>query len=166
MRGRPRIPIDWDDVDLMLEAECPGTEIACSYGMTADAFYRRFQEHHGENLTTYETSKRKLGEHKLRKAQYIKALSGDNTMLIWLGKQRLNQREPQSNEHQVTPQQVQTLASHTAAIDQAQAAVRQLDSTTEPSAIREALDQIVSPASTESEGELCPAPLSPHQEES
>ncbi len=34
------------------------------------------------------------GNESLRRAQYKLAMSGDRTMLIWLGKQRLGQREP------------------------------------------------------------------------
>jgi hypothetical protein len=48
-------------------------------------------------FTAYSQQKRAKGESDLRLAQHLKALGktkkGDNTLLIWLGKQRLNQKE-------------------------------------------------------------------------
>jgi len=100
--SRPHTPIDWEVVNDMLEAGCPGTEIAPIFSIHPDTFYKRVQEEHGMGFTEYSQAKKCKGEGNLRLAQYLKALGktkkGDNTLLIWLGKQRLNQKENASEE--------------------------------------------------------------------
>jgi hypothetical protein len=94
---RPEIPINWERVDELLEAGCYGTEIAPIFGMHHETFYDRVYKEYGVGFTEYSCAKKAKGESALREAQYNKALGkskkGDNAMLIWLGKQRLNQRE-------------------------------------------------------------------------
>ena len=95
--GRPQKPIDWDRVDELLMAGCMGTEIAPHFNMHYQTFYDRVQLEKGMGFTEYMTEKRSQGEALLREKQYKKALgltdTGDNTLLIWLGKNRLNQKE-------------------------------------------------------------------------
>lgn len=94
---RPQIPIDWEKVDKLLEAGCLGTEIAANFAMHYQTFYDRVVQQYGVSFTEYSQEKRAKGESLLRQVQYDKATGhskkGDNTMLIWLGKQRLNQKE-------------------------------------------------------------------------
>ncbi len=94
---RPQIPIDWAKVDELLEAGCLGTEIAANFAMHYQTFYDRVVQQYGVSFTEYSQEKRAKGESLLRKVQYEKATGqskkGDNTMLVWLGKQRLNQKE-------------------------------------------------------------------------
>lgn len=95
--NRPIIHIDWKVVDSMLEAGCLGTDIAQYFAMHPDTFYARTLKEKGMGFTAYSQQKRAKGESDLRLAQHLKALGktkkGDNTLLIWLGKQRLNQKE-------------------------------------------------------------------------
>lgn len=92
--SRPEKPIDWKRVDEMLEAGCLGTEIAANYDVHPNTFYDRVVQKYGLSFTDYCSEKRFKGESNLREAQYKKAIKKlDNTMLIWLGKQRLGQRE-------------------------------------------------------------------------
>ena len=97
MAGRPGIPIDWDKVDELLIAGCMGTEVAAYFGMAASTFYGRVEEKFDCNFTHYSSEKKSKGESILRAHQYAKALGltdkGDNTLLIWLGKTRLLQKE-------------------------------------------------------------------------
>jgi hypothetical protein len=93
LKTRPKKEIDWDLVDELLEAGCMGTEIAARFDMHQDTFYRRVEDYHGVGFTVYSSQKRCSGDTLLRKAQFDKALTGDNTMLIWLGKNRLKQAE-------------------------------------------------------------------------
>ncbi len=94
---RPPKPIDWNKVDELLLAGCTGTEIASHFDMHPDTFYRRVEEEKSIGYTAYSQQKKQQGESILRAHQYAKALGitkdGDNTLLIWLGKQRLNQCE-------------------------------------------------------------------------
>lgn len=92
--SRPEIPIDWKRVDELLTAGCLGTEVAAYLGMHPDTFYHRVEEKHGMGFSEYFAGKKSNGNALLREAQYTKAMKkSDNTMLIWLGKQRLGQKE-------------------------------------------------------------------------
>lgn len=94
--SRPEIPIDWEKVDHLLKAGCLGTELAATFAMHPDTFYRRVTEKHGMGFTDFMQQRRADGDAAIRARQYEKALGttdvGDNTMLIWLGKNRLGQR--------------------------------------------------------------------------
>jgi hypothetical protein len=91
--GRPYKPIDWKRVDELLEAGCTGGEIAPHFNMHHDTFYERVQTDHGVTFTEYADKKRQKGGSLIREKQYKKALKGDNSMLIWLGKNRLGQKD-------------------------------------------------------------------------
>lgn len=97
---RPSTDVEWKTVDEMLMAGCLGTEVAAYYGIHPDTFYKKVEQQKGMGFTAYLQEKRSKGDALLRTKQYEKALKGDNTLLIWLGKNRLEQREsPQ--EHTV-----------------------------------------------------------------
>ena len=91
--SHPKTKIDWDYVDKLLQAGCKGTEVAANYGIHPDTFYRLCQEQFNMGFSDYLHQKRACGDAVLRLAQYDLAISGDRVMLIWLGKQRLEQRD-------------------------------------------------------------------------
>ena len=95
--GRPAIPLDWDKADQLMLAGCTGIEIASALGINEETFYQRCQDQYGMPFTVYAAKKKAMGASILRFHQYQKALGitkkGDNTLLIWLGKQRLGQKE-------------------------------------------------------------------------
>ncbi len=95
--GRPPKPIDWDEVDEFLEAGAPGTEIASYFNISHDQFYIRIKEKYGISFHEYQAEKRGKGNIPIRKSQYDKAIAGDNMMLIWLGKNRLGQKDNHEN---------------------------------------------------------------------
>lgn len=92
--SRPEKPIDWKKVDHLLMAGCKGTEICPHFDMHPNTFYSKVEEQYKVSFTEYSRIKREQGDSLLRVKQYEKALEKDNTMMIWLGKQRLEQREP------------------------------------------------------------------------
>lgn len=94
---RPVKPLDWKKVDNLLMAGCHGTEIAANFDMHPETFYRKVQEEKKVGFTEYSALKRSQGDSLLRAKQFEKALEKDNTMMIWLGKNRLNQRENTEN---------------------------------------------------------------------
>lgn len=100
--SRPHIPIDWNRVEAMLVAGCMGTEVAAFFAMHPETFYRRVQEEFGIGFTEYLQQKRSIGDSIIREKQYLKAIGlekeGDNTLLIWLGKNRLKQSETPPND--------------------------------------------------------------------
>jgi hypothetical protein len=95
--SRPQKEIDWLKVDALLEAGCMGTEIAPHFDIHPDTLYLRTELEKGMTFTAYSTLKKNKGESILRFTQFQKAIGatdkGDNTLLIWLGKVRLEQRE-------------------------------------------------------------------------
>lgn len=93
---RPKIPIDWNMVDKYLEAGCTGTEIASVIGCHYQTFYDRCELEKGMGFTEYSKLKRAVGDAILRAKQYAYAMTGKNGnlgMLIWLGKNRLGQKD-------------------------------------------------------------------------
>ena len=90
---RPQIPINWDKVDKLLESGCGATEIAGYLGCCRETIYDRCLEEKGIPFTTYSCQKRSSGDSLLREKQMSVALEGNQSMLIWLGKNRLGQRD-------------------------------------------------------------------------
>lgn len=100
--AKPEIPINMKIVDDLLIAGCTGVEVAAHIGCHADTLYKRIENEKGMQFTAYSAEKRLKGESLLRAQQYAKALgltkNGDNMMLIWLGKNRLNQKDNKYEE--------------------------------------------------------------------
>jgi hypothetical protein len=97
--SRPEKPIDWKKVDDLLMAGCFGTEIASHFDMHPNTFYDRVNAQYNMSFTDYSCQKRQKGDSLIRTKQFEKALKGDNVMLVWLGKNRLNQRESAQNDN-------------------------------------------------------------------
>lgn len=95
--SRPFTEIDWKKVDDLLVSGCPGTEIAGQLGIHPDTLYKHVEAKYKTNFSAYLREKRGKGDAMLRSHQFYKALGitekGDNTLLIWLGKCRLKQKE-------------------------------------------------------------------------
>jgi len=91
--SRPEKKINWHDVDAYLEAGCLGSEIAAQFDMHPHTFYDRVVKKYNMTFTDYCSEKRNKGAGLIRKKQFDKALEGDNSMLIWLGKNRLKQSD-------------------------------------------------------------------------
>ncbi len=104
-RGRPKAEINWQYVDSLLEGGCSGVEIASEIGINPNTLYARCVIDNNIEFSVYSQQKSAKGEAKLRMQQYRKALglteAGDNTMLVWLGKNRLNQREHKEDNSQL-----------------------------------------------------------------
>jgi hypothetical protein len=94
---RPQKEIDWKIVDEYLIAGCPGTKIANVLGICADTLYLRCELEKGMTFSAYSQQKRDVGDAILHKAQFDKAIGntekGENNLLMFLGKVRLEQRE-------------------------------------------------------------------------
>lgn len=93
--GRPKSEIDWNRVDDLLQADCSGAGIAATLGIAPCTLYDRCLTDKGISFTSYSQQMNVKGESLLREVQYNKAMSGDNTLLVWLGKVRLKQKEYQ-----------------------------------------------------------------------
>ena len=90
--ARPKkYDIDPVQVEKLAGYGCTNTEIAGVYGCSADLIDKSYSE--------FLTKGRANLKKRLRKAQLDAALSGNSTMLIWLGKQMLGQVDKQEIEH-------------------------------------------------------------------
>ena len=89
--------IDWEKLDDLLISGCMGTEIAGHFGISHQALYVKVKKEKKMSFHDYSASKKAKGDSILRDHQFCKAIGatdkGDNTLLIWLGKTRLGQRE-------------------------------------------------------------------------
>jgi len=98
--SRPEIPIDWDLVDRCLEAGCNGVQIAGTFGMNPETFYDRVFKKYSIGFSQYCAERKQKGEALLMLSQYEKAIGktkkGDTTLLTYLGKVRLKQKEPEN----------------------------------------------------------------------
>ena len=90
--ARPKkYDIDPKQVEKLAGYGCTNTEIAGVYGCSADLIDKSYSE--------FLTKGRANLKKRLRKAQLDSALSGNSTMLIWLGKQMLGQVDKAEIEH-------------------------------------------------------------------
>lgn len=96
--GRHNIAINRKLLDKYLEAGCTVKESAPHFGVHEDTLYRYIERETGMLSSDYAAQMRAKGDAILKVVQHEKALSGDNTMLVWLGKNRLKQRD----KHDIT----------------------------------------------------------------
>lgn len=87
--ARPPLKLCEKDVFSLAEIGCTNEEIGTILDCSADTLERNFAGILKKGRADLDMS--------LRREQVAKAKSGDNTMLIWLGKNRLDQRD--KHEH-------------------------------------------------------------------
>jgi len=98
--GRKKIVINWARVDSALKAGANGVQVAAMLGISFDTLSRRTNEEKNADFADYMREKREAGNEALLKAQYEGAIGGDRGLLIWLGKQRLNQTDKKEIKQQ------------------------------------------------------------------
>jgi len=89
--GRKRIEIDPKQVEALASYGCTNTEIASFFGCDRTTIAKRFSR----NLTKGKDS----GKIRLRQKQFDVAMKGNVMMLIWLGKNVLDQTDKQDIAH-------------------------------------------------------------------
>lgn len=112
--GRPKFIIDWADFDKLCHLQCSLREISAWLDCSEDTIERRVKEDKGMSFADYFDIKRGKGRVSLRRKQYDVAMSGSVPMLIFLGKQYLNQKDKQEIEqtshHNISPVDLKELA--------------------------------------------------------
>lgn len=98
--GRPRKEIDVDQFEKLCAIQCTLEEVAAYFDMDSDTLNERMKEIYGGTFSDVFKVKRQKGFVSLRRSQFNKALEGDNTMLIFLGKNYLKQRDRAPEEEQ------------------------------------------------------------------
>ena len=91
--GRPLIEIDWAHVDGMCKIQCIGEEIASVLGISYDTLERACKREKKRSFADYIAEKKLGGHESLRRKQWQLVEEGNATMLIWLGKQYLDQND-------------------------------------------------------------------------
>lgn len=91
--GRPKSKIDWEKVNELLVAGCSGREIAGFIGVSEYTLYDRCESDNKLKFSQYSQGYYAKGDSLIRGKQYQLAMKGDKTMLVWLGKNRLKQRD-------------------------------------------------------------------------
>ena len=86
--------IDWDKVDQYFICGCNIVQACAALGLHRNTLYERCEKEKNCTLQAYFEEKREKGNTAIHAAQFEKAIKEKNpTMLIWLGKQRLGQKE-------------------------------------------------------------------------
>lgn len=83
----------------MLKAQCTGTEVASALGIHPDTLYSAVKRKFKSDFSAYAQQKKEAGKTALRQAQHELALSGNTSMLIWLGKQYLEQKDKSESDN-------------------------------------------------------------------
>lgn len=94
--GPPKKPIDWDEFEKLCALQCTQSEIASFLKVHPNTLSDRVKEKYpGEDYSTVYKKFSESGKCSLRRNQFV--MSKKNaSMAIWLGKQWLEQREPES----------------------------------------------------------------------
>lgn len=92
-RGPKPVEINWADFDKLCVMQCTLAEIASWFDCSEDTIERNVKKEKGIKFADYFRQKRGKGKVALRRKQYELAIGGNVTLLIWLGKQWLDQKE-------------------------------------------------------------------------
>ena len=91
--GRKKFIIDWDKVDRSLICGSNGVQVSAMLGIHYNTLVNKCKEEKKCDFSEYLAQKRQEGNDKLFDLQYKLAMNGDRGMLIWLGKNRLDQSD-------------------------------------------------------------------------
>jgi len=91
--GRPPSKINWDEVKESLLKGCTVLDIAAEQGVYDGTLREACRREQKMQWTEFASMYRYRGDALLRKKQFDSAMTGDRTLLVWLGKQRLDQRD-------------------------------------------------------------------------
>lgn len=97
--ARPSKPFDWSKLDAILQYGANLSDASDIMGVSEDTILRRIKKEHGLDYATYKSKKMSKVRIGLSRKQIEMAMSGNVTMLIWLGKQYLGQSDKQEIEH-------------------------------------------------------------------
>ena len=97
--GRPTKPVDLEMLKGLADIQCTAEECSSVLGVSVDTIDRRLKAEGYGGFADFYKSHSDGGKVSLRRAQFKAALDGNPTMLIWMGKQVLGQRDKQEVEH-------------------------------------------------------------------
>lgn len=96
--GRPRKQIDKSQFESLCGIQCTMEEVCQFFDCDEVTLNRWCRETYKKTFSQVFKEKKGVGKVSLRRSQYQLALKGNASMLIWLGKQYLGQRETPVDE--------------------------------------------------------------------
>lgn len=96
--GRPLKEIDWVIFEKLCTIQCTQEEIAEWFKCNVETIHNHCIRKYGKGFPEVYQEKKGTGKISLRRKQWQVALGGNITMLIWLGKQYLNQKDTNRTE--------------------------------------------------------------------
>lgn len=91
--GRPPTVINWNVFAALCEIQCTLKEIAAALKCSEETVERAVKREFKVPFAYFYDQKRAGGFISLRRAQWNRAIGGSDTMLIWMGKQHLGQKD-------------------------------------------------------------------------
>jgi len=98
--SRPRKEIDWEEFEKLCFLQCTQQEIMGFFDIkTKDTLNTRIREQYGDEhcFSTIYEQKSQGGKISIRRKQFQVGMSGNVSMLIWLGKNWLGQSDKQEH---------------------------------------------------------------------
>lgn len=109
--ARPKKEINWEIVEKRMEAGCTAKQISKYLRINIDTFYDRFKAEYKCSFSDFSDGIVECGNSDIIFTQHMKALQGNVQMLIYLGKVKCGQKEPE-NIHLEAPNQTLLDQSH------------------------------------------------------
>lgn len=109
--ARPKKEINWEVVEKRMEAGNSARQIAKHLRIDINTFYDRFKEEFECCFADFADGIKECGEGDIMFTQHMKALQGNVQMLMYLGKVKYGQKEPEFAMSSA-PNQVQIDQSH------------------------------------------------------
>jgi hypothetical protein len=91
--GRPKKEIDRDQFEKLCALHCTQIEMASFFDCTDDTIENWCKSEYGETFSEVYKLKKGTGRISLRRKQFEVAMAGNVSMLIWLGKNWLDQTD-------------------------------------------------------------------------
>ncbi len=94
--GRPYKEINWDLVELYIKSGCSQVKICKSLYIDEETLRYKVREKYGLEYSAFSAALRDEGELLIQAQQFKKAMQGYWPALLWLGKVKLGQKEPET----------------------------------------------------------------------
>lgn len=101
--GRPIKVIDQTQFEKLCSILCTLDDIAGFFDCSVDTIENWCKKTYKETFSDVYKKKSAAGRVSLRRKQFEIAMSGNTTMLVWLGKQQLGQRDTFPEENPAAP---------------------------------------------------------------
>ena len=106
-RGPKIKTVNWVEFDKLCQIQCTLTELAAWFKCSEDTIENIVKREKGMKFSEYYQQNRGVGKIALRRRQFQAAMDGDRTMLVWLGKQYLEQSDKIEQRIDATAELVQ-----------------------------------------------------------